>query len=803
MRMKMLQDMKIYKVKLTQSNFLLSVLFIPAYPALPTQFTAEPLATFDLTPASGSDGMVFNLTPAPTSATAPAPAPPPPTAPAVNYDLNTVYNSQLTPNMTAMTFNSAMTPVAAMPSLPSLPPSITPDFTGLLPPPPPSSHVATSRPPPHLLSLSPLNIPSPRSVSPQQSPRQHSVSPRQGAAQPVYKAPPPPYKSPPYYQPPAESSPPAPPPPPYPAQVQAQTQGQNTKLPSYSLEELKDLPGANLKKSTVELNTYISALAQNKHPNFANVDSFAERCLACIVRKIKSNLPTLKALMESSLAWRGDCGDPGCVLIPRMKDGRITISRLGGGPTGAGGTKKIHPHLALVQIFKNPGVVNHNCLVSVSKCAAPFLTRSGDEGEMVCISPMHYNMDNGKSPVTPRKKVSNQIHSANTLLNQMKAQPIESSRVASKAAKVDEKNIAFRSDLAESDSDLLTDSDDDGEDWREKWKERVRCEDRQVEQFPVDNLVRDIRVMSVETDGLEKEELVSAKVDLIERLKIMEDFKNLLNGKYDLEQLKILNKTKPKKVAKPSKPVKLPYTGKKRGPKPKKKLGETWVSQTFSEDNKEKAEPSSNNIETSNEKIDSKPSNPVEEDREEEEVIQNLLEDIKGSFESQFDMDLDTFGGTEGSSDFGMATPFNLSSLDALSKDSFVDQSLLGPGIVGGSSDAMFGGNSLSLNIPDFEQDWQQEKDSNAGKGLSLPLQDEGSLMDELSFVSGPEMTGRSDQSGYFAVQPGASRHQQFSSQFSSDQQTQNQTVFPAQSYLPSGTLSLSQDQFLNMFDED
>ena len=617
--------------------------------------------------------------------------------------------------------------------------------------------------------------------------------------QTVYKAPPPPYKSPPYFNPPAESSPP---PPPYPAQAQ----GQNTKLPSYSLEELKDLPGANLKKSTVELNTYISALAQNKHPNFANIDSFAERCLACIVRKIKSNLPTLKALLDSSLAWRGDSPDPGCVLIPRMKDGRITISRVGGGPSGAGGTKKIHPHLALVQIFKNPGVVNHNCLVSASKCAAPFLTRSGDEGEMVCISPMHYNMDNGKlkSPVTPRKKVSNQIHSANALLNQMKASPIESSRVA---AKVDEKNIAFKSDLEDSDSDLLTDSEDDGVDWREKWGERVRCEGCQVEEFQVENLVRDIRVMSVETEGRDKEELVTAEVDLIERLKIMEDFKNLLNGKYDLEQLKTLTKTKPKKASKPSKPVKLPYTGKKRGPKPKKKLGETWISQTASEDNKQNSEPSKN-IETSNEKIGSLPPNQIEEDREEEEVIQNLLEDIKGSFESQFDMDLDTFGGTEGSSDFGMATPFNLSSLDALSKDSFVDQNLLGPGIVGGSSDAMFGGNSLSLNIPDFEQDWQEEKDSNAGKGLSLPLQDEGSLMDELSFVSEPEMTGRSDQSGYFAVQTGASRHPQavvpqFSSQFSSDQQNQNQNVFTTPSYLPPGTLSLSQDQFLNMFDED
>merc|ERR1719242_298463 len=498
--------------------------------------------------------MVFNLTPAP------APAPPP-----VSYNL----------------------------AGSSLAPSITPDFTGLLPPPPPppSSHVVPSRPPPQLLSLSPLNIPSPRSVSPLQSPRQSSHPPLQvslppQASQPplqmslssphvplsspqvqlsspqvplsspqvplspqvsitspqmsftshqvsltspqvsltspallsspqntCYKAPPPPYQSPPSYQTPSESSPDTKSqeasPPPYPGQTQP------AKLPSYSLEELKDLPGANLKKSTVDLTTYINAMAQNKHPNFENVDSFAERCLACIVRKIKSNLPTLKALLDSSLAWRGDWADPGCVLIPRMKDGRITISRVGGGPTGAAGTKKIHPHLALVQIFKQPAVVNHNCLVSVAQCVAPF-SRPGDEGEreMVCISPMHYNLDNGKlkSPLTPRKKVSNQISSGSVL---PRTQQSESSRVGNKAAKLDEKKISFKSD-EESDSDLLSDSDDDGVDWAQRWRERVRCESTQVQQFQVNDLVRQIKLISVEANS----ELVDTDVDLIERLKI-------------------------------------------------------------------------------------------------------------------------------------------------------------------------------------------------------------------------------------------------------------------------------------------
>ena len=69
-------------------------------------------------------------------------------------------------------------------------------------------------------------------------------------------------------------------------------------------------------------------------------------------------------------------------FIVRMKDGRITIARPGAGAAGTGGTKKIHPHLALVQIFKNPGATNHNSLVSASHCAAPFLSRGHDDGDM-------------------------------------------------------------------------------------------------------------------------------------------------------------------------------------------------------------------------------------------------------------------------------------------------------------------------------------------------------------------------------------------------------------------------------------
>ena len=95
------------------------------YDALNTSFTAEPLATFDLTPATGSDGMVFNLTPVkseqpPSSAAAALVSPVP-----AGYDLNS-YSRQL-----------SFGPPPATPTLPTQvvtraapPPALTPDFTG-------------------------------------------------------------------------------------------------------------------------------------------------------------------------------------------------------------------------------------------------------------------------------------------------------------------------------------------------------------------------------------------------------------------------------------------------------------------------------------------------------------------------------------------------------------------------------------------------------------------------------------------------------------------------------------------------
>ena len=890
---------------------------LDSFDALNTSLTAEPLATFDLTPASGSDGMIFNLTPV-KNATPPATALVSPSS--VSYEhINPMYNRQLSNTINAMTF----TPPPA--------PSITPDFTGLLPPPPPPSleRVISSRPPPQLLSISrsqpqhlsyqqhvsvsavstqhvPSQHPALNTISssvstspqhrqefsPHHSPQQPSPtqppdyqphltvqSPRPsptgapGILSPPHSVLPPPYKSPPNYPSyPAQTSPnsvqiapnvtlykksplnsqhqptqasrssftlsqddsimsppPAPPPPYTPPSSSVPTMA---KLPSYSLEELKDLPGANLKKSSVDLNVYIAAMAKNTHPDFENIDNFAERCLACIVRKIKTNLPTLRALLDSSMGWQGDRQDPGCVLIPRMKDGRITIARPGVG-AGGGGTKKIHPHLALVQIFKNPLVTNHNTLTSVSHCAAPFISRNGGgdgDGDVVCISPMHYSLDTAvkRSPVLAKKKPGlsiNQLNSSNVLLSQMKIgggdkpkkdylQLVKSKSASSFAASADKRQSLYSE---ESDVDFWSDSDDDGVDWIEKWNnERRKADTVVLQRFNVEEQVKDLKIFTVNSNE-NNEDLVKTDEKLIEKLHIIEDFSNLMNGKYELQKLKDLQKIRIKDYLKP---IKMDPQKKKPGPKPKKKPGETWISNNsnVAANNKVKRVVNqfvTNELEQKIEKLDIVASTacPVSDEDKEETVIHNLLEDIKGSFESQFDMDLDSFGNTDVSSGFEMSTPFNLSGLSGFPDNG---QSILQKSLSSTTSDAMFGGGTEPINLSEFDnvQNWSNAGGSsliNIGQQVGkvaepanspLDLRAE-SLMDDLnSLVSDQHaMTIRESQRFYNPSMTECSDQLQFAPRALEQNPESDNPNIQNQTFLPPGTMS--QDQFFNIFDDE
>jgi len=139
------------------------------------------------------------------------------------------------------------------------------------------------------------------------------------------------------------------------------------------------------------------------------------------------------------------------------------------------------------------------------------------------------------------------------------------------------------------------------------------------------------------------------------------------------------------------------------------------------------------------------------EDEKDEAVIQHLLEDIKGSFESQFEMDLQNFGSHEtqtfSNHEFSMSNTFNLSSLDDLSKDSFVGPPALSTGVTSGSSDAMFGGAGPSLELPGLVDSWEEkEREENSGQGIPYGQVQNNLIRQNLTFVGRAQGQGELSQ---------------------------------------------------------
>jgi len=239
-------------------------------------------------------------------------------------------------------------------------------------------------------------------------------------------------------------------------------------------------------------------------------------------------------------------------------------------------------------------------------------------------------------------------------------------------------------------------------DWVARWStESVAPETAAIQEFNEEEILKQIQLLCLKSSAGGGTEYVAASDAIVKEMNVREDLMKLLKGKYNLEGIREAVKPKPALI-KPPVPLlkaKRPYN-RRALPKPspkKKNLPEALASGDVGRGQllstaPPKAQP-----------VVQEEAAPVKTE-EDETVIQNLLDDIKGSFESQFEMDLDSFGTSVplgpsfSSQDFGMTEAFALSTFD---EDSFGSSRSpgrelfqAGPsgGVRGVASDAMFSG---------------------------------------------------------------------------------------------------------------
>jgi len=388
------------------------------------------------------------------------------------------------------------------------------------------------------------------------------------------------------------------------------------EIAATNLDEFHDIPGIN-QKGTVDQTTYVNNLVVNHDPMFVNIDSYAERCVACVFRKLKNNLIDLQKLFR--LVSNKEKYVPGtCIIVGRAKDSRITVTR--SSQDGTKSTKKIHPHLAMIQIFSNPQVQNVNHLQPISDCKSPFLT--GALLPEMCINPFHYQAISSTPGKSPSKKGAVRTKAVDLKENFL---PKLASSLPKESAQIE----------FESDSDCLSDSSSDSQDLQEMWSQlsfskqiakpiEIQCDDSKLmDQLTVVNLKRKWdRSEPTVTQSQAKSPLYLRNLDLS-----------------DVSQSTRL-KPRAKSTQTPKKQVKL-----------KDMTSDKILVNGYSETkNSIEQVPDSLNVPLYNgtEPRDNEMQEYTEEKKKEDElIIKDLLEDIKGSFEADFDMghmDLDRFG---------------------------------------------------------------------------------------------------------------------------------------------------------------
>ena len=352
---------------------------------------------------------------------------------------------------------------------------------------------------------------------------------------------------------------------------------------------------------------YVHHLLEQKNEAFTDVE-FAERALSNLARKLASQTLVMeewtRAIYEKDIY-------SGCVCVPRPKDGRMTITKA----TGSAGCKKVFPQILVCQLFRFPNIVFHHDIKSSAFCQHPGVIKppqadkankddSIDETkEVICVNPYHYDL-------TPEAEArfKKQLLGKNV-------------KAVKKTVDLDSSFNSEDSDDEESDDEILN-YEDDGVDYAKLWDESaIKPKSSEIQEITMESLLKEIQFFTL---NKELKTFSPAQAEYLEKLGVFKELENVLKSGDYKKMLKVEEKLP---IVKPKTPLK------KVSPKPiKKKVIQFPKTQIFESEVTEIIQTDKDLMPPPAKLQDHK---PHEED--EDNAIQNLLDDIRGSFERQFD----------------------------------------------------------------------------------------------------------------------------------------------------------------------
>jgi hypothetical protein len=331
------------------------------------------------------------------------------------------------------------------------------------------------------------------------------------------------------------------------AALEAATVAVVTAAPTASTASSTVVRHKSIREAVVHLLTF-------KNDGFADVE-FAERALLNLARKVSSDKPT-NGMADWETCVREKSVRTPCVAVVRPKDGRMTVAK-----SSVAGTKKVFPQIIICQTFRWPNIVFHNDIRSSTEhCAfsSAVKPQDGQEGgDQICINPYHYvltveAMNRFNKHHGDKAKKGSAVTAPVLVPAALPAKPAASSPAQKKPATAKKANsrakaapaAAVEKAATPTGSELI-DFDDKGVDYIKLWDETAvgGCDDdddddsNEIESFDEETLLNEIRFLDLKKTAIgQKYEDIGFMCDvdeeLVQRLKLREQLKPIVSGEY-------------------------------------------------------------------------------------------------------------------------------------------------------------------------------------------------------------------------------------------------------------------------------